>query len=65
MSDARFTDRVERVQQVLERRQLLDELLHHLAKGFENGVVVDARQVEAVGCQQCQRDDRAVLGTVT
>ncbi len=43
--------RDEEIEQVLERRQLRDQLLHHFAERLEDGVVVDGRQVEAA--KQC------------
>jgi hypothetical protein len=37
------TDRIEDVEEVLERGELLDELLRHLAERLEDRVIVDAR----------------------
>jgi chromatin segregation and condensation protein Rec8/ScpA/Scc1 (kleisin family) len=48
MHTCMLPNRVENVQQVLERRQLRDELLHNLAECLEYRVVVDAREMKAV-----------------
>ena len=43
------TNRDEDVEQVLERRQLRNQLLNDFTERLEDRVVVDAGQVEAVG----------------
>ncbi len=39
--------RVQDVEEIFKSGKLRNQLLHHLAKGLEDGVVVDTRQVEA------------------
>lgn len=41
------THRNEDVEEVLQRGELWDELLHHFAEGFKDGVVINTRQVKA------------------
>lgn len=47
LKDLDPTYRYKDVQQVLQRGQLREELLHHLTEGLEDGVVIDAGKVEA------------------
>lgn len=41
------TYRNEDIEEIFERRELRNEFLHHLAKGLEDGVVINTGQVEA------------------
>lgn len=42
-----FTHRYKNIKEVLQSRELWNELLHHFTKRLKDGVIVDARQVEA------------------
>lgn len=59
--EERGTNRDEDVQKVLQGGQLRNQLLHHFAEGLEDGVIVDASQVEAEGWEQEKEWVLAVL----